>query len=201
MKFIKYVCNLFQWRVASMDFQDPNMNNTNENIRNKSPLIPNLQEILNNAARKNVGNRKSSFAADSSPLKSLEDTDVHKIKSTDALQLGLLLSQQEKEYGVNMYESLQPDDEIEMERLMKDKGLNAKDAALEIFNRKLELPENPIAEVARLKVLAEESKSGGLIPKLASASFSFRDLKDAQENAPKTLKSRVSYFHALFRCQ
>lgn len=58
-----------------------------------------------------------------------------KIKSSDALRVGLLLSQQEDEYGTNMYNVLLPEDEPELNRLI-DTGLTTDQAALEIFKKK-----------------------------------------------------------------
>jgi hypothetical protein len=57
------------------------------------------------------------------------------ITAADALQVGLLLSQQEKEFGTNMYESLRPEDEEELAKLVNS-GLSSQDAALQIFQKK-----------------------------------------------------------------
>ena len=60
---------------------------------------------------------------------------TNNISSADALQVGLLLSQQEKEFGTNMYESLKPEDEEELMKLVNN-GLSSQDAALQIFQKK-----------------------------------------------------------------
>jgi hypothetical protein len=57
------------------------------------------------------------------------------VTSTDALQIGLLLSQQEQEFGTNMFESLTADDEAEMQSL-RTAGYSLDQAALEIFSTK-----------------------------------------------------------------
>lgn len=58
-----------------------------------------------------------------------------RLKSTDALQTGLLLSQQEAAYGTNMYESLVPADAVEIRSLMGS-GFSLDDAVMDIFRRR-----------------------------------------------------------------
>jgi hypothetical protein len=57
------------------------------------------------------------------------------MSSCDALQIGLMLSQQEIEFGVNMYDSLEDSDEPAIRRLVAQ-GYSNDEAVLEIFNRK-----------------------------------------------------------------
>lgn len=58
-----------------------------------------------------------------------------RLSSCDALQIGLLLSQQEEEFGVNMYDSLENSDESTIRRLVQQ-GYSNDEAVLEIFNMK-----------------------------------------------------------------
>ena len=58
-----------------------------------------------------------------------------RLSLSDALQIGLLLSQQEEEHGVNMYDSLEVSDESTIRKLCQQ-GFSNDEAVLEIFNRK-----------------------------------------------------------------
>jgi hypothetical protein len=58
-----------------------------------------------------------------------------KMSAADALQIGILLSQQENEFGTNMYESLKPADEEELLKLVNS-GMSSHEAALQIFRKK-----------------------------------------------------------------
>ena len=53
----------------------------------------------------------------------------------EALQIGLILSQQEQQFGTNMYQSLAPEDEPEIERL-NSTGFSTEEAILRIFQKK-----------------------------------------------------------------
>ena len=66
---------------------------------------------------------------------SQQGTPLLRMTSSDALQIGLLLSQQEAEFGVNMYDSLENSDENTIRRLVAQ-GYTNDEAVLEIFNRK-----------------------------------------------------------------
>lgn len=76
----------------------------------------------------------SSPARSSQPA-SQQGTPLLRMTSSDALQIGLLLSQQEAEFGVNMYDSLENSDENTIRRLVAQ-GYTNDEAVLEIFNRK-----------------------------------------------------------------
>jgi hypothetical protein len=105
----------------------------------KTPVTPRNPNVLTADSKEFVG-RKSpflpvlSFKQEPSEL-SPQQKKYTKITSTDALQVGLLLSQQEREFGTNMYESMKPADEVELIRLMA-KGRSSQQAALEIFQKK-----------------------------------------------------------------
>lgn len=157
-------------------------------VRMQSPLIPNLVDILTKQGVEN--NNQTVLQSTSTSSKA----PLNRLKSSDALQLGLLLSQQETEYGINMYESLQPEDEQEMERLVRSQQITPKEAILEIFNKKLNLSENPLAEITKLKASTDEMKSGALSPKASMLSIrsDSKDLSEAGMEIPALLKSRVS---------
>lgn len=57
-----------------------------------------------------------------------------RMKGAEALQIGLLLGQQEREHGENMYD-LSPAEEQEVHMLVQQ-GMTSDEAALQIFNRK-----------------------------------------------------------------
>jgi hypothetical protein len=105
----------------------------------KTPVTPRNPNVLTADSKEFVG-RKSpflpvlSFKQEPSEL-SPQQKKYTKITSTDALQVGLLLSQQEREFGTNMYESMKPADEAELIRLMAT-GRSSQQAALEIFQKK-----------------------------------------------------------------
>eukprot|EP01034_Spumella_vulgaris_P001494 gene1494-1977_t len=61
---------------------------------------------------------------------------VYRMSSSEALQIGLLLRQQEEQFGTNMYDSLLDSDESELERLTLSENLTTEEALLEIFIRK-----------------------------------------------------------------
>eukprot|EP01039_Chlorochromonas_danica_P003720 gene3720-4069_t len=74
-------------------------------------------------------------------------THAHKLqlrlKSSEALQVGLLLSQQEEEYGTNMYDSLRPEDEEVIRRLTTDDHLTTYEAVLKIFEDRFVNSDHP----------------------------------------------------------
>jgi hypothetical protein len=59
----------------------------------------------------------------------------YRMKAHEALQIGLILSQQEQQFGTNMYQSLTPDDEPEIERL-NGLGFSTEEAILKIFQKR-----------------------------------------------------------------
>lgn len=68
-----------------------------------------------------------------------EPTETNKpslrMTSTEALQIGFILSEQEKLYGTNMYESLQAADEVEIAKYVA-KGFTSEEAIMRIFEKK-----------------------------------------------------------------
>lgn len=54
----------------------------------------------------------------------------------DALNLAILVSQQEAEFGINMYEALQPEDEFIIGEFIK-LGYTLDEAVLEIFDERV----------------------------------------------------------------
>jgi hypothetical protein len=59
----------------------------------------------------------------------------YRMKAHEALQIGLILSQQEQQFGTNMYQSLTPDDEPEIEHL-NSLGFSTEEAILKIFQKR-----------------------------------------------------------------
>lgn len=62
----------------------------------------------------------------------------------EALEFGILISHQEKLYGTNMFDAVQPEDAPEIEGLMAT-GLSAEGAVLTIFNRRYKGTERSVA--------------------------------------------------------
>ena len=101
--------------------------------------------ILANRSMEDAG-RKSSFFPDfKSELKAASNDSnlgdgqfsqrFSRIYSSDALQIGLLLAQQEEKYGTNMFVSISKDDQEELNELKED-GMTTDQAAMKIFKRK-----------------------------------------------------------------
>jgi hypothetical protein len=65
------------------------------------------------------------------------DVSPYRMKAHEALQIGLILSQQEHAFGTNMYQSLTPNDEPEIERLNR-LGYSTEEAILQIFQKKFQ---------------------------------------------------------------
>lgn len=75
----------------------------------------------------------------------------YRMKAHEALQIGLILSQQEQQFGTNMYQALRPEDEPEIEHL-NSMGFSTEEAILKIFQRRFqpdlhEEDENPEPKV------------------------------------------------------
>lgn len=83
--------------------------------------------------------RKSSFFPDL-----LDGRLELKMKATDALQVGLLLSQQEEEYGTNMYDSLKAEDEAEIRRIVATDRITTYEAILRIFEERFVNSQKPM---------------------------------------------------------
>lgn len=70
----------------------------------------------------------------------VEDPDAQLIESlrmssTEALQIGLILTDQERKYGVNMYQSISPKDKSKIEAYVA-RGFTVEEAILRIFEKK-----------------------------------------------------------------
>jgi hypothetical protein len=61
----------------------------------------------------------------------------YRMRAHEALQIGLILSQQEQEFGTNMYQSLTPPDEPAIERL-NSLGFSTEEAILKIFQKRFQ---------------------------------------------------------------
>jgi hypothetical protein len=79
----------------------------------------------------------------------------YRMKAHEALQIGLILSQQEQQFGTNMYQSLTPSDEPEIERL-NSLGFSTEEAILKIFQKRYQ-PDLVVHEVGSWFVLATDS--------------------------------------------
>jgi hypothetical protein len=124
----------------------------NENDFKRSPLFPTLSQ------------RNMSSSQQIQTTETTVSTASLKMSANEALQIGLLLSQQEQEFGTNMYESLVQEDEDELVILMQ-KGMSSHDAALEIFKRKFVY-----------KINVDSENNARTVPAPATVSFLFNFL-------------------------
>ena len=108
----------------------------------KSPLFPTLLDRRRKASAKQLDEKSSEYIPRDEATPSPKENVSLKISAAETLQIGLLLSQQEREYGTNMYESLTPADEIELINLVNN-GLPSHEAALQIFERKFSYQVRP----------------------------------------------------------
>lgn len=63
-------------------------------------------------------------------------TSIRNVKARDVFTLGAMLLQQERDYGVNMFESITPDDDEAYSRALES-GIPHEQAVLEVFNNKI----------------------------------------------------------------
>jgi hypothetical protein len=121
-------------------FDDKNGSNNNNNYERKSVF---MSEVLGSRNVPTVNSEQPVLAPAVLAVQTPHSTDspprIGRVSSTDALQLGLLLAQQESQFGTNMYESLTTNDEDELHRI-KGSGLTTDQAALDIFRRKYGVP-------------------------------------------------------------
>lgn len=68
---------------------------------------------------------------------SASSKNPYRMRAHEALQIGLILAQQEQEFGTNMYQSLTPEDEPEIERL-NSLGFSTEEAILKIFQKRFQ---------------------------------------------------------------
>lgn len=69
------------------------------------------------------------------PSPSGPQPNLARMNSDDAMQLAMMLSEQEAQYGINMYDSLKPQDEPEIQTLIA-RGMTLEQAVYSIFERK-----------------------------------------------------------------
>lgn len=98
--------------------------------RRGSSFFPDSTSVLPNNTRMNPNPPSTNRV-------NMKEATLRRMSSDDALQLALLLSEQESRYGVNMYDSLQTTDEPEIQQLMVHEGKTMEEAVLEVFNRKV----------------------------------------------------------------
>jgi len=97
----------------------------------------------------------------------------YRMKAHEALQIGLILSQQEQQFGTNMYQSLRPEDEPEIEH-WNNLGFSTEEAILKIFQKRFQpdLQEEEIAPVRSMfNFVVRQSRH--LLTPCFSASSSF----------------------------
>lgn len=103
----------------------------------------------------------------------LNEVSSSKTRSSEALQIGLLLSQQEAAYGTNMYESLQPSDAKEIKELIA-LGKSVDAAVMLIFQHRYvdtsSNPRSPDSEIASIRNRnLTSNQSGSLTHQLLNA--------------------------------
>lgn len=100
-----------------------------------SPKAGKAAAVMPPSTSSQAQRQKDMMQPESEGSPSKKHNPILRLSSNDALQIGLLLSQQEEEHGVNMYDSLEVSDEATIRKLCQQ-GYSNDEAVLEIFNRK-----------------------------------------------------------------
>jgi hypothetical protein len=119
---------------------------------------------------------------------SAKPQNMRHIYAHEALQIGLILSQQEQEFGTNMYQSLTPEDEPEIERL-NALGFSAEEAILHIFDgrfisRKLPAGAAGMPVVAHRSKLEEEQRAASTVRSNPAVVVAQRRTADSRLHPP-----------------
>lgn len=120
----------------SVDFLSPF---TPSPIRSGSSFFPNATSVLPNNTKLNP-NPPSTSSPSVGDLQ--KEKTLRRMTSDDAMNLAILLSEQDSMYGVNMYDSLAPQDEATIQTLLRE-GMTLEQAVLKIFNTKHPPKSNP----------------------------------------------------------
>lgn len=106
-------------------------------VGRKSPLFPNLLDKRIAQSMKQIDEKSSIYISrgEMDPSSLHNESSRLQITAADTMQIGLLLSQQEKEFGTNMYDCLTAEDEEELLEMM-NAGMSSHEAALQLFQRK-----------------------------------------------------------------
>lgn len=139
------------------------------------------------------------------PRVNMKESTLRRMNSHEALQLALLLSDQEARHGINMYDSLQLTDEPIIQHLIMNEGKSMEEAVLEVFNRKVarqELTQTATAVLVSTEGDGNKNHSPFLTPMgsfhldhTASVSTSLSSSSSVQnnENIDKTGSGLVSH--------
>lgn len=91
----------------------------------------------------------------------LHPLSMRRMSSGAVLQLSLMLSEQEAQYGVNMYDALEDADETVVQQLMAAEGCAHDEAVLRVFQRKVGIAESTEKKIEKAKA-KEKEKEGAL---------------------------------------
>jgi hypothetical protein len=109
--------------------------NANTEVIEMGPDGSNLDLLLQRGNHPSVFSADSYDAYENSAVASQRKMSSLRMSSTEAIQIGIMLSDQEKTYGTNMYESLTKDDEPLVENYVKS-GYTTEEAILMVFEDK-----------------------------------------------------------------
>lgn len=101
--------------------------------RSGSSLFPSANNVIPSSPREAV-------AAPAPQAKSPQHKGPKRLSSSEAIQLAILLSEQEAQYGANMYDSLRPEDDAEIQGMMAQ-GMEMEAAVMAVFERKYVHPQ------------------------------------------------------------
>ena len=105
------------------------------NKSTSASILQQMQSAIGAEVDGHENHAKTTAAVVDSNSNTNGDNSSISMTSIEALQIGLILSEQEKMYGTNMYESLQPSDEAQIARYVA-KGYTAEEAIMRIFEKK-----------------------------------------------------------------
>jgi hypothetical protein len=97
--------------------------------RSGSSLFPGANNVIPNSPR------ESALRIEVKPDTPKKEKGPKRLNSSEAIQLAMMLSEQESLYGANMYDSLQPEDDAEIQAMIAQ-GMSMEEAVLGVFERK-----------------------------------------------------------------
>jgi hypothetical protein len=98
--------------------------------RSGSSLFPGANNVIPNSPR------ESALRIEVKPdTPQKKEKGPKRLNSSEAIQLAMMLSEQESLYGANMYDSLQPEDDAEIQAMIAQ-GMSMEEAVLGVFERK-----------------------------------------------------------------
>jgi hypothetical protein len=137
---------------------------SNSEVIEMGPDGSNLDLLLQRGNHPSVLSADSYDAYENSSVANQRKMSSLRMSSTEAIQIGIMLADQEKKYGTNMYESLTKEDEPLVENHVKN-GYTTEEAILMVFEDKYENPgEAKVAILPRKESLMNNADSKVFTP-------------------------------------